>query len=48
MFKGVENAFEDIVDLTKKLVNNVSAANIIITADHGFIYRRSPLEEWEK
>ena len=48
VFKGVENAFEDIVDLTKKLVNNVSAANIIITADHGFIYRRSPLEEWEK
>ena len=48
VFKGVEDAFEDIINLMKKLVNNVSAANIIITADHGFIYRRLPLEEWEK
>lgn len=48
VFKGVETAFKDMINLTRKLVNNVSAANIIITADHGFIYKRSPVKEWEK
>ncbi|MGI6630355.1 MAG: PglZ domain-containing protein [Bacillota bacterium] len=32
----------------KNLINHVSATNIIITADHGFIYRRSPLTEVDK
>lgn len=48
VFKGVETAFSDIINLIKKLVNNVSATNVLVTADHGFIYRRFPLEEWEK
>ena len=39
---------EDLVTLIKKLINNVSATNIIITADHGFIYRRSQLTEVDK
>ncbi|MBV1819080.1 BREX-1 system phosphatase PglZ type A [Anaerosalibacter bizertensis] len=48
VFRGVKAALEDISNLVRRLVNNVSATNILVTADHGFIYRRFPLEEWEK
>ena len=48
VFDGVEKALEDLVQLVKNLVNHVSATNIIITADHGFIYKRSPLTEIDK
>lgn len=48
VFEATEKAFEDLVSLIKKLINNVSATNIIITADHGFIYRRSQLTEVDK
>lgn len=48
VFDAVEKAFGDLVLLVKNLVNHVSATNIIITADHGFIYRRSPLTEVDK
>lgn len=34
--------------MVRNLVNHVSATNIYITADHGFIYRRSPLQEHDK
>lgn len=48
VFEAVEKAFEDLNNLIKNLVNNVSATNIYITADHGFIYRRSSLQEYDK
>ncbi len=48
VFEAVEKAFEDLVLLVKNLVNHVSATNIMITADHGFLYRRSPLTEVDK
>ncbi len=48
VFEATEKAFEDLVLLVKNLVNHVSATNIMITADHGFIYRRSPLTEVDK
>lgn len=48
VFGAVERAFEDLILLVRNLVNHVSATNIIITADHGFIYRRSPLTEIDK
>jgi Uncharacterized proteins of the AP superfamily len=48
VFDAVEKAFEDLVSLIKNLINHVSATNIIITADHGFIYRRSQLTEVDK
>jgi uncharacterized protein (TIGR02687 family) len=48
VFEATEKAFVDLVSLIKKLINNVSATNIIITADHGFIYRRSQLTEVDK
>ncbi|MDD2554955.1 MAG: BREX-1 system phosphatase PglZ type A [Syntrophaceticus sp.] len=48
IFDAVEKAFKDLVLLVKNLVNHVSATNILITADHGFLYRRSPLTEVDK
>lgn len=48
VFDAVEKAFGDLISLIKNLINNVSATNIIITADHGFIYRRSQLTEVDK
>ncbi len=48
VFEAVERAIQEIVQLVNNLVNHVSATNIIITADHGFIYRRSPLTEVDK
>ncbi|AZR71958.1 TIGR02687 family protein [Anoxybacter fermentans] len=48
VFEAVEKALKDLINLVKKLVNNVSATNIFITADHGFIYRRFPLNESDK
>jgi len=48
VFEAVERALDELILLVKNLVNHVSATNIIITADHGFIYRRSPLKESDK
>lgn len=48
VFEAVERTFNDINSLIKNLINNVSAINIYITTDHGFIYRRSALQEFNK
>ena len=34
--------------MVNKLVNRVSAASIVITADHGFIYKRDAMEQSDK
>lgn len=48
VFEATEDAFKEIVNLVNKLVNRVSASNIIITADHGYLYKRSSMEESDK
>ena len=48
VFKAVEEAFADLRLLVKSLINHLSATNIFITADHGFIYRRAELKEADK
>jgi len=48
VFEATDKAFKDISGLVRKLRNEVSAINIIITADHGYIYRRTPLAEHDK
>jgi len=47
-FQAAETAIEEIKSLVRMLVNYVSATKIIITADHGFIYQRSKLKEYDK
>lgn len=48
VFNAVDDSFADIKDIIKALKNNVSATNIFITADHGFIYRRGDLQASDK
>ncbi|ENZ01365.1 TIGR02687 family protein [Clostridium thermobutyricum] len=48
VFKATKDAFKEILTLVNKLVNRVSAASIIITADHGYLYKRSQMEESNK
>ena len=43
-FEAAEKTFDDLMRLIKKLAN-ANANNILITADHGFIYQNKPLEE---
>lgn len=43
-----DQAISELAQMMKILVNEMSASSVYITADHGFIYTRSPLEEYEK
>ena len=44
VFEAVEKTFEDLVNIVKKLAN-ANANNMIITADHGFIYQNRPIDD---
>ncbi len=48
VFYAALDAINDITDCVKKLVNYISATNILITADHGFLYTRDPVMECNK
>jgi uncharacterized protein (TIGR02687 family) len=48
VFEATEKTFTELSDLVRKLINNISAGNILITADHGYIYRRQPIEVSDK
>ncbi len=43
-FEAAEQTLDDIVRLIKKLTA-ANASNILVTADHGFIYQHRPLDE---
>lgn len=47
-FDGVEMAMDELMSLINSLKGNLSATNIYITSDHGFIYQRNKLEEVDK
>ncbi|MET4016638.1 BREX-1 system phosphatase PglZ type A [Bradyrhizobium sp. S3.2.12] len=44
VFEAAEDTIEEIVRVVKKL-NGANANNLIVTADHGFIYQHRPIEE---
>ena len=48
VFDATDKAFKELSGLVRKLRNEVSAISIMITADHGYIYRRTPLREHDK
>ena len=48
VFEATDKAFNELSGLVRRLRNDISAINIIITADHGYIYRRTPLAEHDK
>lgn len=47
-FEACETAFKQLLGIVNTLANAVSAANIVITSDHGFLYKRDTLEEFDK
>ena len=47
-FNAVETALNQLYDLVKIIRDDLSGTNIYITADHGFLYQRNPLEESDK
>ena len=48
VFDVVDSALTEIMALIKKLYNSLQISNYYITADHGFLYRRKPVEESKK
>ena len=48
VFAACENTVNEISQMMRILVNELSAANIFITSDHGFLNTSSPLDEYEK
>lgn len=44
VFEAVEDTFSELIDLIKKLAN-ANATNILITADHGFLYQDGGLDD---
>lgn len=48
VFDAVEETCVQLNSLVTRLVNNVTATNIYIVADHGFIYQRSSLAQYDK
>lgn len=47
-FNAVETALNQLYDLVKMIRDDLSGTNIYITADHGFLYQRNPLDESDK
>lgn len=48
VFSACDDATQEIKNLIKIIVNDFGGVNIIITADHGFLYTYSPLSEDSK
>ena len=48
VFTACSEAIEEIHKLIKKLTTSVSAAKFFVTADHGFLYKRDKLQEFDK
>jgi uncharacterized protein (TIGR02687 family) len=48
VFAACHEAIEEIYKMVRKLTEEVSARHFIITADHGFIYKRDKMQEYDK
>jgi hypothetical protein len=48
VFDATDKAFGDLTALVRRLMNGISAINFLITADHGYLYRRTPLHVSDK
>ncbi len=45
VFDAVERSLEEIYRLIRLIRDDLSGVNIVVTADHGFLYKRDPLPE---
>jgi uncharacterized protein (TIGR02687 family) len=48
VFEACNDAIDELTAVVKIIVNDLSGTNILITADHGFLYTYKPLEESQK
>ncbi len=48
VFNACSEAVDEIFEIIKRISNSANSYNFIITADHGFIYKREKLVETEK
>ncbi len=48
VFNACAEAIDEIIRLIRKLTGDISATKYIITADHGFLYRRDKMHESDK
>lgn len=48
VFEAVATAIKELENLVRFISNGASIYRFIITADHGFIYRRNPVQETDK
>lgn len=48
VFDAVERTIEELKELVRFVSNGANVYRFIITSDHGFIYKRSNVEEYEK
>jgi uncharacterized protein (TIGR02687 family) len=48
VFDAIEDTFEQLKLLINKLVNDITATNIYLVSDHGFIYQRGHITQSEK
>lgn len=47
-FNAVETALYQLYNLVKMIRDDLSGSNVLITADHGFLYQRDKVEESDK
>lgn len=48
VFEACDQAITELKNLVRLIVNDMNGTNIIITADHGFLYSYKPLDESDK
>lgn len=48
VFDACEQAVTEIINVVRKIINDMKGTNILITSDHGFLYSYKPLEESDK
>lgn len=48
VFDAVQQAIEEIYRLMRIIRDDIGGVNIYITSDHGFLYKRDPLAEYDK
>ncbi|MDD3053926.1 MAG: BREX-1 system phosphatase PglZ type A, partial [Endomicrobiaceae bacterium] len=48
IFDACENAIDELEKLVRALHTTFSGVNLFVTADHGFFYKRSKLEDFDK
>jgi uncharacterized protein (TIGR02687 family) len=47
-FGAVRKAIDELADLVSKIVNSLNGNHLLITADHGFLFRETPPGETDK